>query len=144
MRIVILLLALLASAIVMAESVITSDTARSIVRSMEDSLNDRDWRAFGSMFSENGDRVLFGSRRAVGPSEVEELIGDEWAETPSDITANLNPAEIRVVTTDVAIVSIKAEFSGSQPVKDRAILVIRSGRNGPQIEALRVFNAEGT
>ena len=60
MRIVILLLALLASAIVMAESVITSDTARSIVRSMEGSLNDRDWRAFGSMFTENGDRVLFG------------------------------------------------------------------------------------
>ena len=143
MRIVILLLALLASAIVTAESVITPNTARSIVQSMEDSLNDRDWRAFGSKFSEDGDLILFGSRRAVGPSEVEELIGNEWAETPPDVTANLNAAEIRVITTDVAIVSIEAEFSGSPPSKDRAILVIRSGRNGSQIEALRVFNAEG-
>jgi len=136
-------LTLLPVANVTAQSGFTTETVRSIVKSIEGSLNERDWQANGSLFSEQGDMILFDSRRAVGPAGVEALMREEWAETPADVTAKLTPTSIRFPNRELAIVTVEGEFVGSNGTnRDRAIFVIANSGSGAKIEALRVFDAE--
>lgn len=141
-RKIVLLLTMLFSLNVGAQSATEEKLVRDVVQAIEDSLNVRDWKMFGSMFSEQGDLILFGSRRAVGPADVEVLIGEEWANAPEDVTAKLTPASVRFVMPDLAILTIDGDFSGSQPSKDRAIFVISKSGDEWRLEALRVFDAE--
>jgi len=112
------------------------------VQSLEDSLNARDWEAFGSLFSEDGDFVLTNSRRAIGPADVQNLIAEAWADVPADVTAKLTLVALRFATPQVAILTVNGEFSGSQPSKDRAIFVVSNQGSEWRLEAVRVFDAE--
>lgn len=140
--------ALLAASLLLTTAVAqpaTADSAvRAVVQSLEDSLNARDWEAFGSLFSEEGDFILMDSRRAIGPADVQSLIAEAWADTPADVTAKLTPVALRFVAPQVAILTVDGDFSGSQPSKDRAIFVVSNQGSGWRLEAVRVFNPEAT
>lgn len=139
---VVLLAIFLLSMNAAAQPATAEANVRAVVQSIEDSLNARDWEAFGSLFSKDGDLVLTNSRRAIGPADVQDLIAEAWADTPADVTAKLTPVALRFVAPQVAIVTVNGEFSGSQPSKDRAIFVVSHLGPAWRLEAVRVFDAE--
>ena len=133
-----LLVLLLASAA--PEPGAAQETAvRDVIGGIEDALNARDWAAFGSHFSAEGDAILFESPPAEGPDAVADLMSELWTDMPEDVTATLVATRLRFLTPDVAVVNVRGLFEGSEPSRDRALFVLAHEDERWLIEALRVF-----
>lgn len=112
---------------------------RGVVQSLEDAANARDWQTFFSNFTEGGDLVVFESPRAEGRAAARALMEAGWSEVPEDVRATLTLASVRFVTPEVAIADIDAQFTGSQPSRDRATAVLTSYDGVWLIDAFRIM-----
>lgn len=113
-----------------------------LVQASEDALNDRDFDAFFSPYSESSDLIVYDSPHARGVETAQRLMEQGWATVPSDVTADLRLRAVRLITPNVAIADVDGVFMGSDPAHDRATFVLSRGDTGWQVEAGRVIQPE--
>ncbi len=138
---------LLAAAVACAPSAPGPDdeqAVQSVVQSLEDALNARDWAAFFTNFTEEADLVVFGSPRAEGRPAARALMEAGWEQIPSDVRGELTVESMRFPNPAVAVVDIAGEFSGSMPSHDRATALLTSTAGEWRIEAFRIMQPEPT
>lgn len=121
----------------------SQQAVRDIVESMEESINARDWNSVFSSFGEDADLVVLEGPRLEGRATAQSAMEANWSSVPADVRADLTPVSVRLLTPEVAIAEIEAEFTGSRPSTDRATAVMSLHDGVWMIDAFRIVQPTG-
>ena len=106
-----------------------------------EAINSRNFAAFASQFTTDGDAIFPGTAKATGRAAIQQLIETGWAKAPKERHISVTIDNIRFVADDVAVVDLSATFSVGEPSKDRATAVVVRNNGEWQTAILRVYAA---
>jgi len=115
---------------------------RALIATSEAATNQRNFAALASLFTVDGDLIVFDQRLVSGRDSVQRTFGEAWKGQPTSCRIALGVDGVRFLNLDTALIEDSARFTGCKGApSDRATFVI-SRRNGNwQIAAMRIFSA---